>query len=123
MRWPPGWPIESCGLASLRAAIVADGRGLLREFNRAAFSRNFVLGLGLRDLDDVLAVAEEVGLEPETVMHRVAADDIKHQLIHVTEAAIAAGVVGVPTVLAASQSFWGDDRLESAAAAMCDDLA
>src|ERR1700722_12366938 len=24
MRWPPGWPIESYGLISLRAAIVAE---------------------------------------------------------------------------------------------------
>ena len=24
MRWPPGWPINSYGLTSLRAAIVAD---------------------------------------------------------------------------------------------------
>ena len=39
MRWPPGWPIESYGLTSLRAAIIAANHGLLREFSRAAFAR------------------------------------------------------------------------------------
>ena len=42
MRWPPGWPIESYGLTSLRAAIIAENHGLLREFSRAAFARHFV---------------------------------------------------------------------------------
>jgi 2-hydroxychromene-2-carboxylate isomerase len=118
MRWPPGWPIESYGLLSLRAAIVADSCGLLREFSRAAFSRHFVHGRGLRELDDVLAVAGEIGLDQETVRRGVTAEDTKHELTNATEAAIAAGVIGVPTVLAAGQTFWGADRIEAAAAAI-----
>jgi 2-hydroxychromene-2-carboxylate isomerase len=118
MRWPPAWPIESYGLTSLRAAIIAEKHGLGREFSRAAFARNFVHGLGLKKLDDVLAVGEEVGLDPDLVTAEVIAEDIKNQLTEATEAAIAAGVVGVPTVLASGQSFWGDDHLEAAAAAM-----
>jgi 2-hydroxychromene-2-carboxylate isomerase len=122
MRWPPGWPIESYGLTCLRAALVAENEGLLREFSRAAFARSFVHGLGLRELEDVLAVADEVGLEQETVAHGVTATDIKNRLTEATEAAIAAGVAGVPTVLASGQSFWGDDHLEAAAAAMREDV-
>ena len=118
MRWPPGWPIESYGLTSLRAAIVAENHGLLREFSRVAFARNFVHGLGLNELGDVLAVAEEVGLDPDTVKSGVLAEHIKNQLTAATEAAIAVGAVGVPTVLASGESFWGDDHLEAAAAAM-----
>ena len=118
MRWPPGWPIESYGLTSLRAAIVAENQGLLREFSRAAFARNFLHGLGLKELGDVLAVAEEVGLDQDTVKDGVTAEDIKNQLTAATEAAIATGAVGVPTVLASGQSFWGDDHLEAAAAAI-----
>lgn len=122
MRWPPDWPIKSYGLTSLRAAIVAEKQGLLREFSRAAFARNFVHGLGLRELDDVLAVAEEVGLDQDTVTDGVTAEEIKNQLTEATEVAIAAGAVGVPTVLVSGQSFWGDDHLEIAAAAMREDL-
>jgi 2-hydroxychromene-2-carboxylate isomerase len=117
MRWPPGWPIESYGLTSLRAALVAENQGLLRAFSRAAFARQFVRGLGLTALDDVLAVAEEVGLDPGLVENGVAEPDIKRRLTDATSAAITAGAVGVPTVLVSGQSFWGDDQLEAAAAA------
>ena len=118
MRWPPGWPIESYGLTSLRAAIVAESQGLLREFSRAAFARSFARGAGLTQLDDVLAVAEEVGLDLDALKTGLAAGHIKNQLTAATDAAIAAGVVGVPTVLAVGESYWGDDRLETAAAAL-----
>lgn len=117
-RWPPGWPIESYGLTSLRAAIVAMHEGLHREFSRAAFARNFAHGLGLKELDDVLAVSQEVGLDPETVRQGVTDEGVKHQLTEATERAIAAGAVGVPTVLGSGQVFWGDDQLETAAAAI-----
>ncbi len=118
MRWPPGWPINSYGLTSLRAAIVANNHGLLRDFTHAAFARNFVHGHGLKELDDVLAVAEEIGLSLDAVKHGATASRIKRELTEATQAAITAGAIGVPTVLAAGQSFWGDDHLEAAAAAI-----
>lgn len=118
MRWPPGWPIKSYGLTSLRAAIVANHHGLLHEFSRAAFARNFVYGLGLKELDDALAVAEEIGLSPDAVKHGVTATHIKSELTEATQAAITAGAIGVPTILASGQSFWGDDHLTTAAAAI-----
>jgi 2-hydroxychromene-2-carboxylate isomerase len=90
MRWSPGWPIESYGLISLRAAIVAKKHGLLREFSRAAFARNFVYGGALTELGDALAVAEKVGLDPDTVKRGVLAEHIKNELTEATEAAIAA---------------------------------
>ncbi len=117
MRWPPGWPVQSYGLISLRAAIVAEDQDLLREFSRAAFARNFMLGRGLKDIDDVLAVAEEVGLDPDVIKRKVVSE-VKDRLAGATEAAIAAGAVGVPTVLTSGQSFWGDDQLEAAATAV-----
>lgn len=120
LRWPPGWPIGSYGLASLRAAIVAETQGVLREFSRAAFARNFVHGLGLTQLSDVLAVGEEVGLDRQTLETEVAAAHTKDRLTEATQAAIASGVLGVPTVLAGRESYWGDDRLETAAAAIRD---
>ena len=116
MRWPPGWPIESYGLTPLRAAIVAGSHGRLWEFSRAAFARNFVHGLGLSEVADVLAVAAEGG-------GALADADIKRQLADATDAAIASGVVGVPTILASGHVFWGDDQVEAAAATMSEDLS
>jgi 2-hydroxychromene-2-carboxylate isomerase len=112
--WPPGWPRESYSLEPLRVALVAAEHGLLREFSRAAFARNFVSGTGLLG-DAPLEVAEEVGLDRAAV--EAALPAAKQRLIEATDAAIAAGVPGVPTVTVDGQHFWGDDQLEAAATA------
>jgi 2-hydroxychromene-2-carboxylate isomerase len=118
IRWPPGWPVQSYSLVSLRAAVVASDHGLLREFSRAAFVRNFVAGRGLKSLEDVCAVADEVGLDADLVRVGVASQEIKDRLASATDAAVATGIGGVPGVLVAGRSFWGDDQLEAAAAAI-----
>jgi 2-hydroxychromene-2-carboxylate isomerase len=43
---------------------------------------------------------------------------VKQRLRDATDAAIACGVTGVPTVALGDKLFWGDDRLEDAAAAL-----
>lgn len=123
MRWPPGWPIESYELASLRGALVAADHALLREFSEAAFQRNFVDGLGLRHRDDVLAVAEQVRLDRTAVEAGMKAQSTKDRLTEITVAAISAGVIGVPTVVIGEKLFWGDDQLDAAAAAARADSA
>jgi 2-hydroxychromene-2-carboxylate isomerase len=45
-------------------------------------------------------------------------DAIKLRLREATDAAGDLGVVGVPSVVAGGAVFWGDDRLEDAAAAV-----
>ena len=118
MRWPPGWPRESYSLAPLRAALVAAERGRLREFSLAAFERNFVSGEGLRDEADLAPIFDALGLEPQTLAERIGEPTVKERLRINTEEALAAGVVGVPTVVVGGQAFWGDDRLEDVAAAI-----
>jgi 2-hydroxychromene-2-carboxylate isomerase len=111
---PENWPAGSYTLDPLRAALVAADHGLLREYSFAAFERNFVAGTGLKD-GAALEVAAEVGLDPDEV--RVAMDaNAKERLVAATDEAIAAGVPGVPTVTIDGEHFWGDDRLEDAAA-------
>jgi 2-hydroxychromene-2-carboxylate isomerase len=116
LRWPPGWPVESYSLIPLRAAWIADRHGRLRKFAHAAFARNFVHGIGLRNPEDVLEVADEAGLERELVREGVESSEVKEQLRDATERAIQLGVIGVPTTAVGSELFWGDDQLEAAAA-------
>jgi 2-hydroxychromene-2-carboxylate isomerase len=118
MRWPPGWPVQSYSLTPLRAAYVAAEHGLLKPFSAAAFARNFVGGEGLAELDDVVAAAAEVGLAEGAVRDGVQRPDIKAAVTAATDAAIARGVVGVPTVAAGGALFWGDDQLEAAVSAL-----
>jgi 2-hydroxychromene-2-carboxylate isomerase len=114
LTWPAGWPKESYTLDPLRAALYAEEQGLLREYSFAAFARNFVAGTGLQG-DAHLDVAEEVGLDRDATAAAVAGP-ARSRLKELTEAAIAEGVFGVPTVTVDGEHFWGDDQLEAAAA-------
>jgi len=117
LQWPDGWPKESYSLLPLRAAVLAEREGMLREFSRAAFVRHFSSPAGVSDLEGVLAAAEAAGLDRDEVAGRIGDDDVKLEVKAATEAAIATGVFGVPTVQVGDRLFWGDDRLEEAAAA------
>lgn len=117
LQWPSDWPVGSYSLLALRAALVADELGRLRQFSRAAFTCNFVTGAGLRTAEDVLGAAGRAELDVELVGERMASEEIKQRLRAVTDDAIARGVYGVPTVVVGQQLFWGDDRLGDAAAA------
>ena len=104
-------------LVPLRAALVAEERGRLREFSRAAYRKSFVEGRSLAELDNVLAAAREVGLEPDEVGEGIERPEIKQRLKDNTEEALARGVTGIPTVAIGDELIWGDDRLDEAAAA------
>lgn len=119
LRWPPGWPVGSYSLIGLRGALAAEELGKLEEFSWAAFLRHFAEGRSLLSSEDVAEVARVAGIgQPALLCARGEGRGIRDRLRQVTEAAIAAGVPGVPTVEVAGQMFWGDDRLPDAAAAL-----
>ena len=112
---PPGWPTEIWSLMPLRAAAFAGSQGRIREFSRAAFRTEFVDGLVL-DGATVAAAAREAGLDPAAVKEACGRPEVKQQVKDNTEEAIARGVPGIPTVAVGDELFWGDDRLDEAAA-------
>jgi 2-hydroxychromene-2-carboxylate isomerase len=118
LQWPDGWPKESYSLLPLRAAVLAERAGVLREFSRAALRRHFSEPDGVRELDGVLDAAAEAGLDPDEVRAHIGDDDVKRAVKDATDAALELGVFGVPTVQVYDELFWGDDRLSEAAAAL-----
>jgi 2-hydroxychromene-2-carboxylate isomerase len=114
LRWPEPWPGNY--LTAMRAAIHAQRAGRLREFVDSAYAAGFQRGLDLSVPANVFAAAAEAGLEERDVELAVADPEVKLALREATEAAHALGVFGVPTVLVEDELFWGDDRLEPAAA-------
>lgn len=116
LRWPDPWP--STSLIAMRAAVHAKRIGREREFAAAAFRAAFADGLDLADQRPVLAAAEAAGIDPSDAERAVADPSVKEELRAVTDAAHARGVFGVPSVAVGEEIFWGDDRLEDAAAAL-----
>jgi 2-hydroxychromene-2-carboxylate isomerase len=112
--WPDPWPTDYLALMRVTTWAFLAERG--HEFAMSAFRGAFQRGRDLSLEAHVLAAAVEAGLprgEARDAMHD---PEIKRTLREATEAAHALGVFGVPTVAVAGELFWGDDRLEAAAA-------
>jgi 2-hydroxychromene-2-carboxylate isomerase len=114
LRWPDRWPTSS--LQAMRLAVHAKRTGREREFAAAAFRKAFGEGCDLGELEHVLAAARDAGLDDAEAA--LADPEVKDALRTATDAAHARGVFGVPTVAVGDELFWGDDRLEEAAAAL-----
>ena len=117
-RWIDGWPLGTYSLLPLRAAIFAQQAGRAVSFSLAAFRQFFAAGRTLAELDNVLIAAAASELHPRAVTKGIESKSVKDALRAATDEAIALGVVGVPTVAIGDKLFWGDDRLEEAAAAL-----
>ena len=112
--WPDPWPTDY--LAAMRAVTWAFeiGRGL--ELASALFHDAFQRGRELSIEAHVLGAAAAVELDRGETRAAMGDPAVKWTLRQATENAHALGVFGVPTVDVAGELFWGDDRLEDAAA-------
>jgi 2-hydroxychromene-2-carboxylate isomerase len=114
LRWPEPWPTHY--LMAMRAATYAFEAGRGREFTMQAFRDAFTEARDLSRPDNVLASADRSGLDPAEVERATQDPAIKLRLREATDTAHARGVIGVPTIAVGDELFWGDDRLEEAAA-------
>jgi 2-hydroxychromene-2-carboxylate isomerase len=115
LTWPALWPTNS--LAAMRVATWATQHDRGRAFALAACRTAFVQGRDLAEFDAVLDAAEQAGIERDQATAAAEDPAIKQALRETTDAALERGVIGVPTVWVGGEAFWGDDRLEEAAAA------
>lgn len=118
LRWPRGWPQGTYSLPVLRAALLADEVGRLRELSLAAYRQGLGLGRDLTDIDVVLEAATDAGVDPDLVREGVQRPEIKQRLREMTDRARQRGVTGIPTVAVGDELYWGNDRLHEAATAV-----
>jgi 2-hydroxychromene-2-carboxylate isomerase len=116
MAWPPDWPANA--LSAMRCATWAARQRRLAEFAHVVGRRQWTQAADIADLDVLGACAREAGLDAGAMLEAIRAPELKEQLRTTTERAFQDGVRGVPTVRVGEQLFFGDDRLEQAAAAL-----
>jgi 2-hydroxychromene-2-carboxylate isomerase len=116
--YPEGWPVKTYSIAALRAALAVEDQDERRALTLELYRTAFAEGRHLADADTVLGAAERAGLDRERIATAIASSEIKELLRTETDAAIARGVTGVPTVAIGERLFWGDDRLLDAASAI-----
>lgn len=109
IRWPDPWPTSD--LAVARAMAVADDGGLLRAFALEAMRLAFREGADLACPETLETAAARAGLPPALLTQRLTAPDIKARVRAMTDEAVAANVIGIPTIGIDDALFWGDDRL------------
>lgn len=114
IHWPDPWP--SNYLLAMRAATYAFVAGRGRGFTLRAFRDAFQRGRDLSMATNVFDAAERAGLDRREVEAATRDPHIKQALREATDAAYQLGVIGVPTIAIDGKPYWGDDRLEDAAA-------
>lgn len=114
IHWPDPWPTEY--LTAMRAVTFAFAAGRGREFTMQALRDAFQRGRNLSVAAHVFDIGVQVGLDRWQLEAGIAEPQVKHELRAATDTAHALGVFGVPTVAIDDELFWGDDRLEDAAA-------
>lgn len=115
LRWPEPWPTSDLLVA--RAMAYAQSLELLKPFALQAMRLCFLEGRDLGELESVLEAGRRVSITSAELEAALADRTVKDSLRAITEDAIARGVFGVPSVVLGTEIFWGDDRLEDAAAA------
>lgn len=111
LRFPPAHPFNP--LAALRLCIAAGSTARAID---AVFDWIWKEGNPGDTFDALAPVAVALGIDPATAQ----GDAAKAQLRANTEAAIAAGVFGVPTLAFDGHLFWGNDAHDFALAALRD---
>lgn len=116
--WPQPWPND--GLLAMRAAVAACEHDFGRAFAQAAFRVHFAEGRPLSNRDSLARAAERCGRDGAELLDVAAQPAIKHRLRHLTDAALRAGVIGVPSFgvdvgTRFRAVYWGEDRLGDAA--------
>ena len=105
VRWPNPWPGNM--LLAMRAAAAAAELGAARGFLFAALRLGFVHGRDLSDPAAVVDAASTAGIEGEALLAAAGTPAVKAALRERTDAAVAIGVRGVPTVVVGARAYWG----------------
>jgi 2-hydroxychromene-2-carboxylate isomerase len=100
-------------LAALRAFAVLKEHDaqLAKSLAQRIFERLWVRGLDITAADAVAEEAKALGIDTAALLRDIETDHAKELLKRQVDAAIAAGVFGVPTFILDGETIWGVDRM------------
>jgi 2-hydroxychromene-2-carboxylate isomerase len=108
---PPTHPFNP--LRALRMCIAVDDAEQRLRFARALSDACWELGQDLSDRAILDSIANRSGLDAAQLGAAAERPEIKGRLMEATNAAIAAGIFGVPSFVYDKELFWGEDRIDA----------
>ncbi|BBK43393.1 2-hydroxychromene-2-carboxylate isomerase [Allostella vacuolata] len=112
LAWPSIYPRSS--LLGARVALLGGDEGWIGPFSLAVYRASFVEDRDIADAGTVRAILDGLGLPSESILARATQPAHKARLAATVEEAMAKGIFGAPSFVAAGEVFWGNDRLEGA---------
>ena len=98
----------------LKGALVAQEAQRFREYHYPAYRARWVDGDDVSQASVVHRLLGQAGLDANACLERAQSPELDQKLSAVTEAAMALGVFGVPTIVVADRVIWGNDQFEMA---------
>ncbi len=106
----PFFPINT--LALMRGALAAQALDCFDAYLTAIYNAVWINEKNMGELDIIVAVLEQAGLDAPALLATSQTPEIKQQLIDNTNLAVKRGVFGAPTMFMDDQMFFGQDRLD-----------
>lgn len=104
------FPINTLNL--MRGAVAAIDQDYFDTYVDAVFNAIWVNGENLGDLEVVTTVLSDAGLNGQQIIAGTQDPEVKARLISNTEAAVARGCFGAPTMFVDGDMFFGQDRMQ-----------
>jgi 2-hydroxychromene-2-carboxylate isomerase len=106
----PHFPINTLNL--MRGAVATLGQDYFDNYVEVVYDAIWVNGDNMGSLEVVANVLSDAGLNAQKIIAATQDPDIKAALISNTEAAVARGCFGAPTMFIGNDMFFGQDRLQ-----------
>ena len=106
----PHFPINTLNL--MRGAVATLDQDYFDNYVVAVYDAIWVRGDNMGNLDVVANVLTGAGLNAKKIIAATQDPDIKAALISNTEAAVARGCFGAPTMFIGTDMFFGQDRMQ-----------
>ncbi len=111
-KMPKEFPKASLNCARAFFALVDDYPQQAILLAKAIYHSTFGLGLDGTQLELISQLADEIGVDGNSLIKKAQSQEIKDRLKIETQTAIDRGVFGSPYVIVDNEPFWGNDRLD-----------
>ena len=106
----PHFPINTLHL--MRGAVALLEQDQFGPYIETVFEASWVNGENMGDAETVANVLTNAGLDAQHIIANTQEPEVKSALISHTEAAVARGCFGAPTMFIGDDMFFGQDRMQ-----------